>query len=334
VDELSILQEEIERLTARTKKQSNDMKDMQEANERLEERLNLLEKQSKNHEYEVDAYKQDLASKDKTIEGIKSEWTNNIRQHEDEIKSYKQNYQLLSDELTNTKNELNEFMSKISSLKQQVSQLNGDLEAKQHLNEGLNGELTKYEFICKDQEAKICQYSSELAMARNQLDNAASQINNANSKIAETEGKYEHALKNMDRLENNVTCVNELIMELKFKAVEKDQAVEMFRNENASLNTQLNNKNLDLKKLINQNETLNEELDKVNEECNKLADCLEQSEASYKSAQAKLSDKINDVKQIIDLKFNSFILCVYLIQFLIHFMCLPHTVKSEFHTKV
>ena len=82
----------------------------------------------------------------------------------------------------------------------------------------------------------------------------------------------------------------------------------MLHNENINLNQQINNKIIDMKKLLTQNEHLNEELDKCNEECYKLTDCLEQSEINYKSVNAKLNEKILDVSLIFFFLILSYII--------------------------
>ena len=50
----------------------------------------------------INVAKQDLTKLEKTIENIKSEWTGNIRNHEEEIKGYKQSYQILNEISTNS----------------------------------------------------------------------------------------------------------------------------------------------------------------------------------------------------------------------------------------
>ena len=72
----------------------------------------------------------------------------------------------------------------------------------------------------------------------------------------------------------------------------------MLKTENANLSQQLNNKNLDLKKMVHQNESLNEELEKLNEEYQKIGQHLDQAENNSKSLQIKLNEKIQDVKII------------------------------------
>lgn len=296
VEEVRIQQEEIDRLNARTKKQSSDFKELQAAYDALEDKNTCLEKHIKQLEYELEITKLNVANHERTIENIKTEWANNIRNHEEEVKGYKQNYQILSEDLSNTKSELNDYMNKVNCLKQKVAELNIDLDTKTQLNENLNSDLNKYEFICKEQEAKICQYCTDISMLKGHLDHANSQIGQMNVRYNELETKYDHALKAIDKLEASVNCLNEVIMELKFKMAEKEQAVEICRADVNSLNQQLNNKNLDLKKLIQQNESLNEELDKANEDSTRLTECLEHAESSYKTIQAKLNEKIQDVR--------------------------------------
>ena len=108
-------------------------------------------------------------------------------------------------------------MLKINSLKQKVNELNGDLDSKQQLIDNQASDLNKFEFICKEQEGKICQYSSEVLLLKNDLENAHNKNGCLSTKLNDTESKYEHALKTIDRLENNANCLNEIIMELKFK---------------------------------------------------------------------------------------------------------------------
>ncbi len=217
LDELKIQEEELERLNSRVKKQSNDMKDMQALNDKLDDRSNNLEKQLKQSLYDNEMYKQEILNNEKHIENLKAEWTNNIRNHEEEIKGYKQNYQILNEELTHTKSELNDFMNKIQILKQKMNDLNMDLEEKCKQNESLTSDLNKYEFICKEQEAKIGQQSTDLAMFKSQTEIASQQINQMNYKLNEAENKNQQLIKNIDHLEHNANCLNEIIMELKFK---------------------------------------------------------------------------------------------------------------------
>jgi chromosome segregation ATPase len=217
LEEVKIQQDEIERLNMRIKSQSSDLKDIQSINDHMEEKLNNSTQLNKQREYEIEIYKQDLSKQDKQIENIKAEWTANIRNHEEEIKGYKQNFQILNEELAHTKSDLSEFMSKISTLKMQVSELSVGLESKTEENERLIHGLKKYETICKEQEAKICQYSSELSMSGNQNENLSFQIENLCSKLEQTESKHQQALKSNDKLEMSLKKLQESLIELKFK---------------------------------------------------------------------------------------------------------------------
>jgi chromosome segregation ATPase len=219
LDEIKIQQEEMERLNQRIKKQSGDLKDYQQANDKLEDKKENLNKHIKELEYEIEIYKQDLFKQDKTIESIKADWTNNIRNHEEEIKGYKQNFQILNEELSHTKTDLNDFMSKISSLKQQVNELSSLLDNRNQENERLCHDLNKYETICKEQDSKICQYLSELSVYRGHYENATNQIALLNNKLDETENKYEQSLKNIDKLDTNNKNLNEQLIEFKFKVM-------------------------------------------------------------------------------------------------------------------
>ncbi len=217
LDELKIQQEEIERLNQRIKKQSNDIRELQTANDRLEEKRISTDKSLKQYEYDVETFKQELTKKDRAIENIKAEWTNNIRNHEEEIKGYKQNYQILNEELAHTRSELNEFLNKITNLKQQTNELSTDLDVKNQEREQLNDELSKYEKLAKEQDAKICQYTSEINGLRNSLDSCNSQLHHLNLKLSDMDNKYEHALKHCERLEANLKSANENIIEMKFQ---------------------------------------------------------------------------------------------------------------------
>ena len=217
LEEVKIQQDEIERLNMRIKSQSSDLKEIQSINDHMEEKLNNSTQLNKQREYEIEIYKQDLSKQDKQIENIKAEWTANIRNHEEEITGYKQNFQILNEELAHTKSDLSEFMSKISTLKMQVSELSVGLESKTEENERLIHGLKKYETICKEQEAKICQYSSELSMSGNQNENLSFQIESLCSKLEQTESKHQQALKNNDKLEMSLKKLQETLIELKFK---------------------------------------------------------------------------------------------------------------------
>lgn len=295
LDELKIQQEEIERLNQRIKKQSNDLKEMQSINDRLEEKRVNMDKLIKQLEYEIEIDKQERAKQEKTIENIKADWTANIRIHEEEIKGYKQSYQILNEELAHTKADLSDFSNKITNLKQQVNELSGCLEAKNEENKNLNNEMSKFEQICKDQESKICQYSSELCITRSNLENAQVENSKLNSKLEEVSHRYEHAMQNIERLENGTKCLNETVIEFKFKMAEREQNIEILKNENLNLNQQLNSKCSEFKKIAQDNEALHDEIDKINEEYNKLIQCLEQTEMAVKQTQAKLSEKTDDV---------------------------------------
>lgn len=192
---------------------------MQSQNDRLDDKRSNMDKEIKQKEYEIEMYKQDIAKQEKTIENIKTEWTNNIRNHEEEIKGYKQSYQILSEELSHTKKDLNEFLSKIASLKQNVNELSDSLENKNEENEQLSSDLNKFEKICNEQESKICQYSSELSALKNHYENLNNQNSHLNAKLAEMDNKYDQELKNSERLENTLKNLNEIIIELKFKVI-------------------------------------------------------------------------------------------------------------------
>lgn len=291
LDEFKIQQEEIERLNNRIKKQSNDRKDLEQMNDKLEEKILQSEKNAKQLEYEIEIYKQDLAKQNKIIDNIKAEWANNVRNHEEEIKGYKQNYQILNEELAHTKTELTEFMNKITSLKQQANELSNGLDNKNEENENLHCEVNRYEKICQEQESKICQYSSELNIIKNQLETANMQINQLNVKLGDYESKYDIACKANEKQENNINNLNETIMELKFKLAEKEQSSNNFSKEASHLSQQLNDKNFEIKKLNSINQTLNEEFGRLNDEFVKQSEYLSIKESLAKSIQLKYDEK-------------------------------------------
>lgn len=79
---------------------------------------------------------------------------------------------------------------------------------------------------------------------------------------------------------------------------EKEQICDQVKNENSTLNQQLQAKNSEVKKLIQDNKNLNNEFDKVNEEYSKVLECLSQTEAAVKSVQNKLTERTEENNEL------------------------------------
>ncbi|CAF0853486.1 unnamed protein product [Brachionus calyciflorus] len=298
LEEIKILQEELERLSQRVKKQSNDMKEMQSLNDRLDEKNSHRDKLCKQMEYEIEQCKQEVTKKDKQIECIKSDWTLSIRNHEEEIRGYKQSYQILSEELNHTKSDLGDFMNKITNLKQKINDLSDGLECKSTENSSLRAEIERYENVCREQESKICQLSSDLCITRNYFDNSQNEQEKLSAKLSDLQNRYESVIVQLERQENTCKNQNEQIVEMKFKLNEKEQSLEACKQENLRVNQMYNEKCSDYKKLSQDNECLNEEIEKINQEYNKLIILMEQSENALNINQAKLNEKIEDCNDL------------------------------------
>ena len=215
LDELQIQRDELERLVARVRSQSAEIKELQTAGEQQEARRCAAEKQAKQLEYDMDIYKQEIGKQDKMIESIKSDWSTGIRNHEEEIKGYKQSYQILNDELAHTKRELAEFTGRISSLKQQASELSNGLEHKSVENEHLSTDLDKTQALCALQEAKLSECGAELAGARATIEHVQTALADANAKLADAERRCEQAAKNQEQQENLSKNLSDSLTELK-----------------------------------------------------------------------------------------------------------------------
>lgn len=295
LQEINIQTEEIDRLNSRIKAIGYDLKEVQAIKDHLETRNNGLEQKIQQRDYDIEVHKKDLAKQEKQIENIKSEWSGNIRNYEEEIKGYKQNFQILNEELSHTKADLSEFMSRINLLKQQTVELNSGLERKSHENESLRETIRRLESVCKEQGAKINEYINELTLVKNRFEVANNQVENLCLKLNDAEQKEELSHKANERLEVNLKGLQETIIELKFKNVEKEQALEGCKLELGDLKNLVNNKNSEIKRLQERMQELNEDLDKVTFDLTKVESNLSSSEMTAKTHFAKLSEKINDV---------------------------------------
>lgn len=295
LDEIRIQQEEIDRLNQRVTKQSTDLKEMQDLNDKLDDKNCQKDKLLKQYEYELEQVKQEVAKKEKQIEIIKSDWTMNIRNHEEEIKGYKQSYQILSEELNRTKSDLADFMNKITNLKQKINELSEGLECKNTENSGLRSEIERYEQLTRENEAKICQLSSDLCVTRSYYDNNQNELENLSIKFHELQERYQTVLSQLDDSERECKAKNEQIIELRFSIAQKEQSIEELNSQNLKINQILNEKCADLKKFSQENDNLNEQIEKVNQEYNKLIQLMEQSESALQVNQEKLNEKTDDV---------------------------------------
>jgi chromosome segregation ATPase len=217
LEQHKILNGEIERLNVRIRQQTGDLKEYHCRMDSQEEKLREQEKLIKQCEYEIETNKQEITRNDNTIQNMKAEWTANIRNHEEEIKSYKYHCNVLNEELSSGKLELSEAQAKIIELKQQILTLTDSFDFVSDENKMNLQKLSKYEGILNEQEAKILNYSTEVGMLQHQLESSTCQMQNINSKLNEIEIRYEHAQKLYDKSEVQKQNLNENIMELKFK---------------------------------------------------------------------------------------------------------------------
>ena len=195
----------------------SDMKELQHTNDRLEEKYKESDKIMKQFQHECDLHKQEISSLDKTIENIKSEWTTNIRNHEEEIRGFKQHIEILNEELSHTKMELNDAINKVIDNKHNINDLNDQLDQITDDNEKYMSKINKLEILNKDLEAKLLNYSSDNSMLQHQYSNANTQIQNLNAKINEVEIRYDQLLKNFEKCESNNRSLSETNIEMKFK---------------------------------------------------------------------------------------------------------------------
>lgn len=295
LDEIRIQQEEIDRLNQRVTKQSTDLKEMQDLNDKLDDKNCQKDKLLKQYEYELEQVKQEVIKKEKQIEIIKSDWTMNIRNHEEEIKGYKQSYQILSEELNRTKSDLADFMNKITSLKQKINDLSEGLECKNTENSGLRSEIERYEQLTREQEGKIYKLSSDLCVTRSYFDNNQNELEKLSSKFHELQERYQTVLSQLDDSEKECRAKNEQIIELKFAIEQNVQNIESLNTQNLKLNKMFDDKSADLRKFSQENENLNQQVEKLNEEYNKLIQLMEQSETALKINQEKLNEKNDEV---------------------------------------
>ena len=298
MQELKIQQDEIERLNSRIKTQSYEFKEIQALNDHMEMKQNSMDQHLNQRDYEIEVYKQDLTKQDKQIENIKSEWTANIRNHEEEVRGFKQNFQILNEELSHTKSELSDFMNKINMLKSQVTELNIGLDSKHEENDRLTQTIRKYEQICNEQEKKISQYLQDISMEKNHNDKANNQIEILYSKVNDYDHREEMNLKNRQRQDETLKTQQETIMELKFKTVEMEEAIEKHTNEAANLNKLLQDKGSEIKKLHSKVQDLNENEDKLSFEISKLEGSLSQSESNANMNFTKLTEKIDECNEL------------------------------------
>ena len=217
IEELKIQQDEIERLNQRIKFQMNDMKELQFAIDRSEEKYKDADKAMKQFQYECEIKKQEITNLDKTIENIKAEWTTNIRNHEEEIRGFKQHIEILNEELSHTKLELNDAINKVIDNKHNINDLNEQIDRLTDENDKQSGKITKLESLNKDLETKLLNYSSDNSMLHHQLNNANTQIQNLNTKINEVEIRHDQLLKNFEKCEGNNRSLSETNIEMKFK---------------------------------------------------------------------------------------------------------------------
>lgn len=293
--ELKIQQEEIERLNGRIKNLQYDVKEVQAINDHMDTTKTGLENILKQKDYDIEMLKQDLVKQERQMENMKADWTANVRNHEEEIRGYKQNFQSLNEELAHTKNDLVEFMEKINMLKAQVADQNADLHCKANENERMDEKLKQYELLIKQQEQKIKELVESLTSAKNKFEKANNQVENLCLKVNDLEHKEDISNKTLDKYERNFKDLQENIIELKFKTCEQEQQCEKLTADNGALNRMVQDKNAEIKQLVDKCQGLNEDLDKMNFDLSKMESNLSQSEATCKLHFTKLTEKIEDV---------------------------------------
>jgi chromosome segregation ATPase len=228
MEELKIQQDEIERLNQRIKLQMNDMKELQHLNDHLEEKSKESDKFMKQYQHQCELQKQEITNLDKTIENIKSEWTTNIRNHEEEIRGFKQHIEILNEELSHTKLELNDAINKVIDNKHNINDLNDQIDEITDNNEKYASKINKLEILNKDLETKLLSYSSDNSMLQHQYNNANTQIQNLNAKLNEVEIRHDQLLKNFEKSESNNRSLSESAIEMKFKVIIKSNLILLF----------------------------------------------------------------------------------------------------------
>lgn len=219
VEETQLHRDELERLNQRIRQQSADLDEMRSSNDTLESRRTQLDRELKQLQIDYEITQQEVSKREKQLENVKLEWTNNIRHHEDEVRSYKQSYQILNDELTHTKTELQEVLVKINDLKHNLNVLNSELEAKNEENENARDEIDRLNETCRNYENKLYSYTNDLSAAKGQLENVNAQLNHFKERLDETQGRYEQALNTIDELEHSVQFLNETISDYKNRVI-------------------------------------------------------------------------------------------------------------------
>lgn len=217
LEENKIEHEELERLNSRIRQQSQDLDEMRFANDCLETKRGQLEKEIKQMQYDYEVCQQELLKRDKQIENIKFEWTTSIKNHEEEVRSYKQSYQILNDELTHTKNELREVLSKINDLKLDVNLLNNELEGKKDELASARNEISRLDGVCRDYDNKLYSFTNELSAARGQLENSSSEIDQLRERLKESQTLYDRAADSINELEHSVKFHEETVSDCKSK---------------------------------------------------------------------------------------------------------------------
>jgi len=296
--ELKIQEEEINRLNTRIKSQGNELKQLQSMNDHMEVKQADMDQALKQRDYEVEACRQELARQDKQMENIRSEWASGVRNYEEEIRGYKQNFQILNEELAHTKADLGEFMVRINSLKEQVCELNAGLAKKGEENAGLTGSVKKYEGICKEQEERIRSCLQELGISRGDNEKAKGEIEGLMRRLGDVEQKEEASYRQVLKGEENVRQLQEAVIEWKFKFAEKEQALEAARNEVNSLSKLVGEKNSELKKVMERCQSLGEDLDKMGFDLAKMESSYHESERQGGINFAKLTEKIEDFNEM------------------------------------
>ena len=176
-----------------------------------------------------------------------------------------------------------------------MAEQNVDLHCRGQENERLTEKLRQCENLAKEQERKIGELNNALTVAKSQLEQASNQVASLCQKVDDLEHREDLSGKTLDKYEKSFKEMQESIIELKFRACEKEHQCEQLGGENANLSRLVQEKSGELKQLGEKCQRLNEDLDKMGFDLAKAEGSLSQAEATCKLHFAKLAQKIEDV---------------------------------------
>jgi len=232
------------------------------------------------------------------MENARAEWSAGARNYEEEIRGYKQNFQILNEELAHTKADLGDFASRIDNLKGQVNELNSGLAKKGDENAGLVATVRKYETLCGEQEERMRNCLGELSASRAEGERARAEVEGLVRRAAEMEQREEAIQRQLAKSEEGGRQLQEAVIEWKFKFAEKEQALELAKGEVGALNRLVSEKNAELKKVVERCQCLSEDLDKLGFDLAKMESSYQESERQAGINFAKLTEKIEDFNEM------------------------------------